>query len=92
MYAPYSEATDYFTSSYSYMSNYNGMFKNKDNNYNEDWNQLDEIGARGNVDYWLSCRSVFPSPPLLSSILTLGFRRKTGRNPLLYSLSSAKAP
>ncbi|MCI8443852.1 MAG: type II secretion system protein [Clostridia bacterium] len=59
--APYSEATDYFTSSYSYMSNYNGMFKNKDNNYNEDWNQLDEIGARGNVDYWLSCRSVYTS-------------------------------
>lgn len=57
---PYAEASDYFTSSYSYMSSYNGIFKNTDTNYNEDWNQLETINARTIIDtskssyYWLS--------------------------------------
>ena len=62
---PYSEASDYFTSSESYMSSYNGIFKNTDNNYNEDWSQLETIGSRGITDtskssyYWLSSRYVY---------------------------------
>ena len=61
---PYAEASDYFTSSYSYMSSYNGIFKKEDNNYNEDWNQLETINARAITDtskssyYWLSSRNV----------------------------------
>lgn len=35
-----------FTSNYSYMSSYNGQFKNADNNYNADWIQLGTLGAR----------------------------------------------
>ena len=59
---PYSEASDYFTSSCSYMSRYNGIFKNLDTNYDEDWNQLETINARTFTDtskssyYWLSSR------------------------------------
>lgn len=66
--SPYSEASDYFTSTYPYMSSYNGIFRNTDNNYNKDWNQLATINARKFTDtskssyYWLSSRYVYSSP------------------------------
>lgn len=59
-----SEASDYFTSSYSYMSKYNDTLKNKDKNYEEDWNQLNVIDSRKITDtsksslYWLASRSI----------------------------------
>ena len=61
---PYSEARGYFTSSWSFMSIYNGKLRKTDNNYNEDWSQLETIGARGISDvskssfYWLASRRV----------------------------------
>ena len=61
---PYSEASDYFTRGYSYMSSYNGILKNEDDNYKEDWNQLGKISSKGFTDtskssmYWISSRGV----------------------------------
>ena len=58
----------YFTSSYSYMSPYNGQFKNTDTNYEIDYNQMVKLGiqiARTTIDgeemnayYWLASRCV----------------------------------
>lgn len=62
---PYSEADDYFTSSYSYMQSYNGVLKNKDRNYKEDIKQLESAGALNLTDttlsseYWLSSREIY---------------------------------
>ena len=62
---PSSEASDYFISSDSYMSSYNGMLKNTDNNYSEDWEQLGTINSRKitdtskSSDYWLSSRLAY---------------------------------
>ena len=49
----------YFTSSYSYMSSYNGKFKNTDNNYLTDYNQMGTLVIR-DIDemYWLATRYV----------------------------------
>ncbi len=48
-----------FTSSYSYMANYNGKFKNEDNNYLTDWNQMTALNIHDiNNRYWLTSRSV----------------------------------
>lgn len=54
-----SEATDYFTSIYDYMSDYNNMFKNTDTNYETDYNQMcseDLNIAYIGKSYWLASR------------------------------------
>ena len=57
---PSQDSAGYFTSSYSYMSSYNGQFKNTDTNYTTDYNQMGTLGIRniGNP-YWLASRYVF---------------------------------
>ena len=55
------EATDYFTSSESYMTNYNGKLKNSDTNYETDYNQMIALGianVNSNSIYWLASRCV----------------------------------
>ena len=48
-----------FTSSYDYMSNYNGKLKNTDNNYLTDWNQMQKLEIQiSNAEYWLASRIV----------------------------------
>ena len=55
---PTSESTTYRTSIDSYMSNFNGKFKDKDTNYLADYNQMGTLGitsiAKG---YWLASRA-----------------------------------
>lgn len=54
-----SEATDYFSSDYEYMKQYNGMFKNGDGNYNEDRFQMKDLGIEYyDKDYWLASRGI----------------------------------
>ena len=50
----------YFTSSYSYMSSYNGQFKNGDTHYQSDYNQMNNVLGIGAIDeaYWLASRPV----------------------------------
>ena len=49
----------YFTSSYSSMLGYNGMFKNADNNYITDYNQMETLGMLPiKKKYWLASRYV----------------------------------
>ena len=56
---PSQESEEYFISSYSYMSSYNGKFKDGDNNYETDYNQMETLGIRGsNNYYWLASRYV----------------------------------
>ena len=47
----------YFTSPYSYMSSYNGKLRDKDANYERDYNQIGTLGIR-NIDksYWIASR------------------------------------
>ena len=49
----------YFTSSYSYMSSYNGQFKEGDTNYETDFDKMGTLGIR-NIGkyYWLASRNV----------------------------------
>ena len=48
-----------FTSSYSYMSSYNGLLKNTDNNYLTDWNQMNSVNTHNiSKAYWLTSRNV----------------------------------
>ena len=49
-----------FTSSYSYLSSVNGKFKNTDNNYLTDWNQMSllNIYDHHGEPYWLASREV----------------------------------
>ena len=56
---PTSDNPGYFTSSDSYMSSYNGQFKNKDTNYETDFNQMKALDIH-NIDerYWLASRYV----------------------------------
>ena len=59
-----SDTTTYFTSSYSYMSSYNGQFKNGDENYYTDYKKMQAI--RGGIHkigktYWLASRIVSSS-------------------------------
>ena len=57
---PSSEASGYFTS--SYMSSYNGTFKNADTNYTSDWNQMKTLNIYNiNTYYWLASRVVSSS-------------------------------
>ena len=54
-----SEASGYFSSSYSYMANYNGKFKNADTNYTLDSNQMNKLGIRDiNENYLLASRYI----------------------------------
>ena len=55
-----SDTTSYFSSSYSYMSKYNGQFKNEDENGEIEYNQMKvlEINNIGK-GYWLASRNVF---------------------------------
>ena len=56
---PISDTTTYFTSGYKYMSEYDGKFKNEDNNYETDYNQMDILGIKSiNRQYWLASRRV----------------------------------
>ena len=56
---PSSEASGYFTSSYTYMSSYNGTFKNADTNYTSDWNQMKALNIYNlGKYYWLASRLV----------------------------------
>ena len=49
----------YFTSSYSYMANYNGTLRNKDTNYTTDLNKMTSLKIQNiNKDYWLASREV----------------------------------
>lgn len=49
------EATDYFTSDYDYMSEYNGIFKNSDNNWSEDRDKMKDLKIDYyDKDYWLA--------------------------------------
>ena len=56
---PTTDNPGYFTSSYSYMSSYNGKFKNQDTHYETDYNQMGTLGIR-DIDeyYWLASRGV----------------------------------
>ena len=56
---PTTDNPGYFTSSYSYMSSYNGKFKNQDTHYVTDYNQMGTLGI-GAIDeqYRLASRSV----------------------------------
>ena len=52
----------YYTSSYSYMSKYNGTIKNGDENYESDTVQLLRYAIpKANKDYWLASRTVMDS-------------------------------
>ena len=56
---PRLDNSGYFTSSYSYMSNYNGKFKNADTNYETDLNQMENLeitGLNWGTIYWLASR------------------------------------
>ena len=56
---PTSDNTGYFSSSFSYMEEYNGQFKNEDNNYEIDWNQMQALDLHNINDYyWLASRNV----------------------------------
>ena len=49
----------YFTSSYSYMENYNGKLRDEDENYLTDYNQMEDLGIEGIGEYyWLASRYV----------------------------------
>ena len=57
---PSQDSARYFTSSYSYMSSYNGQFKNTDTNYETDYNQMGTLGIRNiGKTYWLASRYVY---------------------------------
>ena len=59
---PSQDSARYFTSSYSYMSSYNGQFKNTDTNYETDYNQMGTLGIRNiGKTYWLASRIVVSS-------------------------------
>lgn len=54
-----SEASDYFTSDYDYMSEYNGIFKNGDTNYTKDSDKMEDLGIDYyDKDYWLASRGM----------------------------------
>ena len=54
-----SDTTSYFTSSYSYMNEYNGQFKVADTNYSYDVGQMEILGIKAiDYKYWLASRSV----------------------------------
>ena len=60
---PTSDSPGYFTSSYSYMSSYNGKLKNQDTHYKTDFNQMDTLGILSiNDHYWLASRIVSSDP------------------------------
>ena len=53
------DSPGYFTSSDSYMEDYNGEFKNGDTHYEEDWNQMETLAIHTIDDwYWLASRYV----------------------------------
>ena len=47
-----------FTKSDSYFSEYNGTFKDQDNNYKEDWEQMKKLGIafKSSGAFWLPSR------------------------------------
>ena len=68
---PSQDSAGYFTSSYSYMSSYNGQFKNTDTNYKTDYDQMGTLEIRNiGKSYWLASRSVRSS----SSYSSFGVR------------------
>ena len=80
---PTSDNPGYFTSSYSYMSNYNGQFKNADEHHETDYNQMGTLGIR-DIDeyYWLASRHV----PSDSNYSSFGVRYVTGGSLGTYNL------
>ena len=64
-----SEATDYLSCEYEYMKEYNGMFKNGDDNYYEDRNQMQKLEIEYyNKDYWIASRGVVRCNENMTSI------------------------
>ena len=56
---PTADNPGYLTSSESYMSRYNGQFKNADTHYETDSDQMGTLGIRGiDKNYWLASRYV----------------------------------
>ena len=56
---PSQDSAGYFTSSYRYMSSYNGQFKDADTNYETDYDQMETLGIRNiGKTYWLASRYV----------------------------------
>ena len=48
----------YFTSTENYMTNYNGILKDSDKNYETDYNQMEILSIIGSSsDYWLASRA-----------------------------------
>ena len=70
---PTSDNPGYFTSNYSYMSSYNGQFKNEDTHYETDLDQVHALGIHA-IDerYWLASRQVYSDST--SSIFRVCFR------------------
>ena len=49
----------YFTSSYAYMSSYNGKLRDADTNYQTDYNKMKDLGIENiGKNYWLASRNV----------------------------------
>lgn len=60
---PTEDMNEYFISSYSYSSSYNGKMKNKDDNYLTDSNQMYELDIRTiSKSYWLCSREIIEAP------------------------------
>lgn len=52
----------YFTSSYSYMEDYNGQLRDEDDNYLTDYDKMEDLGIINiKENYWLASRRVDPS-------------------------------
>ena len=76
---PTSDNPGYFTSSYSYMSSYNGKFKNADTNYETDDEQMGTLGIQDiDEEYWLASRLVssYSSVSYFSVHVVLAWRRQ----------------
>ena len=76
---PTSDNPGYFTSSYSYMSSYNGKFKNADTNYETDDEQMGTLGIQDiDEEYWLASRYVssYSSVSYFSVHVVLAWRRQ----------------
>lgn len=56
---PNYEGEGYLISNESWFTNYNGTFKNGDNNYQIDYNQMTKLKINNiNVGYWLASRRI----------------------------------
>ena len=73
-----SETTTYFSSNYDFLIPYNGQFKDVDNNYTIDYNQMQGLGInRISNNYWLASRQ--PIESLLRSGFNIAYVDTTGK-------------